>query len=323
LVIAGGNAEYAEYIIRWIAWAIQNPSKRAEVALVLIGIKGIGKGTLVRILERIFGAHTFQVTSKDEVVGRFNGHLQDCILFIADEAYWGGDKRCVGRLQGMITEPTLAIERKGIDIYSSPNCLHIVMLAEPGWVIPAGKFERRYAAFAVSRAMQGKREYFRSLYNEIEGDGAAAMFYDLSRMELGDWHPREIDPVRSSVALQDQQIRSLPPLEQWYFLLLQDGVIPDALAKRPNTAYTFSLMSDIRERIPRLKFDLTEVMLRNFLIDEDDTLGIACSKYRSSTGNGWSFPPLSSCREAWELRYGTIAWDPDVVEWMKKQKFTE
>jgi hypothetical protein len=137
-VIAGGNAEFAEYVIRWIAWAIQNPAAQAEVALVLIGHKGAGKGTLVRVLQRIFGAHAFQVTSREEVIGKFNGHLQDCVLFVADEAYWGGDKRCVGRLQGMITEPTLPIERKGVDLILVPNYLHVVMLAEPGWVIPAG-----------------------------------------------------------------------------------------------------------------------------------------------------------------------------------------
>jgi hypothetical protein len=120
---------------------------------------GAGKGTVVRCLERIFGAHTFQVTSREEVIGKFNGHLQDCVLFVADEAYWGGDRRCVGRLQGMITEPTLPIERKGIDLIRIPNCLHVVMLAEPGWVIPAGCFERRYAALAVSDVRRGNRAH--------------------------------------------------------------------------------------------------------------------------------------------------------------------
>jgi hypothetical protein len=90
VVLAGGNEEFAEYIIRWIAWGIQNPAAQAEVALVLIGPKGAGKGTLVRCLQRIFGAHAFQVTSREEVIGKFNGHLQDCVLFVADEAYWAG-----------------------------------------------------------------------------------------------------------------------------------------------------------------------------------------------------------------------------------------
>ena len=61
-VVAGGNEEFAEYVVRWIAWSIQNPAAPAEVALVLIGEKGAGKGTLVRCLQRIFGAHAFQVT---------------------------------------------------------------------------------------------------------------------------------------------------------------------------------------------------------------------------------------------------------------------
>ena len=49
--------------------------QQAEVALVLIGAKGAGKGTLARCLEPIFGAHAFQVTSREEVIGKFNGHL--------------------------------------------------------------------------------------------------------------------------------------------------------------------------------------------------------------------------------------------------------
>src|SRR6516162_1217583 len=116
----------------------------------------------------------------------------DCVLFIADEAYWGGDKRCVGRLQAMITEPKLTIERKGIDAFEVRNLLHIVMLAEPGWVIPAGRYERRYAAFAVNTAMRGNRAYFRALHDQIHNGGAEAMFHELQRMDLGDWHPREV-----------------------------------------------------------------------------------------------------------------------------------
>jgi Family of unknown function (DUF5906) len=211
------SREFAEYVIRWIAWSIQNPAAPAEVALVLIGEKGAGKGTLVRCLERIFGAHAFEASMREHVIDKFNGHLQDCVLFIADEAYWGGDKRCVGRLQAMITEPTLSIERKGIDVIQVRNCLHVVMLAEPGWVIPAGRFERRYAALAVSTARRGDREYFRALHNQINNGGAEALFYDLLGMDLGDWHPRHIpESLLRGSALQGQQSYNLPAWEQWY-----------------------------------------------------------------------------------------------------------
>ena len=317
-VLASGNKEFADYIFRWLAWTIQNPDKQAEVALVLIGAKGAGKGTLARCLKPIFGAHAFQVTSREEVIGQFNGHLQDCILFVADEAYWGGDKRCVGRLQGMITEPALSIERKGIDIFQVRNYLHVVMLAEPGWVIPAGRFERRYAAFAVSTAKLKDKPYFAALNRQMSSGGIEAMLYDLRRMELGDWHPRDIpEAVRTSAALQKQQVHNLPPLEQWYVMLLHNALLPGALNGRPSTAFTRNLIDDARAKVPRLR-ELTEVALRNFLLDEE-SIGTTCTKYRAAIGNGWTFPPLAEAREAWSRRYGPITWEnAEAVEWGKK-----
>jgi hypothetical protein len=52
-VIAGGNKEFADYVERWIAWAIQNPAAQAEVALVLIGPKGIVYVKIIRDLNKI------------------------------------------------------------------------------------------------------------------------------------------------------------------------------------------------------------------------------------------------------------------------------
>ena len=68
---------------------------------------------------------------------------------ISDEAYWAGHKADAGTLQRMITEPTLAIEAKGYDVRNVKNRIHLLMLAEPGWSVPAGQDERRYAVFGV------------------------------------------------------------------------------------------------------------------------------------------------------------------------------
>jgi hypothetical protein len=320
-ILANNNDAYAEYIIRWIAWAIQNPDAQAEVCLVLIGHKGTGKGTLAKLLRRIFGAHAFQVTSRDEVIGNFNAHLEDCILFIADEAYWGGEKKTAGRLQGMITEETLSIERKGYDLIKTPNYLHIIMLAEPGWVIPAGRYERRYATFFVSEAQMQKPEYFKPLHAQISGGGAAAMLWELQRMELDDWHPRQIpESLLKGAALGQQQSLTLSPLEQWYLSLLEEGRIPQALIKtepdsgkksRPNTAYTHSLISNAKEGYARLRLDLTTNMLQAFL---EDPSWPKATKYRDTKGNGWSFFALQESREAWDRRYSPRKWN-NVQEW--------
>jgi Family of unknown function (DUF5906) len=317
-VIAGGDAESAEYVLRWLAYAIQHPDQQAEVYLVLIGEKGTGKNTLARCLQPNVGGHAFEVTDREQVIRKFNGHLEDCILFIANEAYWGGDKRCVGRLQGMITESTLAIERKGFDAYQAKNFLHVLMLAEPGWVIPAGRFERRYAALKVSDKHREDSAYFKPLNRQMADGGIEAMFYDLKNVDLGDWHPRDIPKAMlRGGALAEQQIRTLPPWEQWYLSLLQDGKLPRgsdfyALSKKPNAAFTSDLLESAKERMPRLKFDASEITLRDFL------LRMGCNKYRTKSANGWSFPPLAIARNDWSKAYGEQAWENPNAEWGNK-----
>src|SRR6516165_6885667 len=153
------------------------------------------------------------------------------------------------------------------------------VVAERGlrpWVIPAGRWERRYAAFAVSTARLSDRGYFRALHHQIKNGGAEAMFYDLRKLDLEGWHPREIPKgLLTNPALQKQQSHNLPPLEQWYLTLLHNGELPAALTNHPNIAYTRSLVEDAKEKVPRLR-DLTEVALRNFLLDEE-SLGTTCT----------------------------------------------
>ena len=122
------------------------------------------------------------------------------------------------------------------------------MLAEPGWVIPAGRYERRYAAFAVSTVKRGDRPYFRALHHQIQNGGAEAMFYDLQRMDLGDWHPRNIpEALLTDPALQKQQSYNLPPLEQWYLTLLHNGRLRHAKEKTPYVALTRALVENAKQ----------------------------------------------------------------------------
>src|SRR6516162_6064174 len=100
--------------------------------------------------------------------------------------------------------------------------------------------------------------------------GSQAAPIALQRMDLGDWHPREIpEALLTNPTLQKQQSYNLPPLEQWYVGLLHNGKLPGALVRanppKPNTAYTRSLIDDAILRVPRLRWDLSDVGLRNFL----------------------------------------------------------
>ena len=227
LVLSAGDRKTAEYILRWAAWSVQHPGERAEVALVLKGAKGCGKGIFVRALARCFGEHGMQISNQEHLVGKFNGHLRSCLFLFADEAFWAGDKKGESVLKGLITEPVLTIEQKGIDAVQGVNRLKIAMAANADWVVPASAGERRYAVFGCADTyIKGRCDdaergaYFEALHHELAQGGLEAMLYDLLDYDLGDWHPRQ---VYETDALREQKEQSLPPLEEWLVEVLQEG----------------------------------------------------------------------------------------------------
>jgi hypothetical protein len=189
-VLAGGDPDAGAYIIKWAAFAVQNPAEPAEVALVFRGKKGTGKGLFARALMRLFGQHGLHIPNGKLLTGNFNLHLRDCCLLFADEVEWHGDRQAEATLKVMVTEPELMMEGKGRDAFQSANHLHIVMSSNEDWVVPASIDERRFAAFGVSDVRQGDKAYFTELVAEMDGGGLAAMLHDLLAMDLDGWHPR-------------------------------------------------------------------------------------------------------------------------------------
>jgi Family of unknown function (DUF5906) len=303
-VLANGDPGADQYIMNWNAWNVQHPDRLPEVALTLIGRKGTGKGTLARVQRTIFGSHSIQVSNIKHLTGTFNAYKENLILLVADEAYWGGHKGEAGELQRMITEDTLFIEPKYFNQYEAKNYIRLLILAEPGWVIPAGPNERRYAVFDVSDRHLEDRKYFKALHHQIDNGGAAAMLYDLQKMPLGDWHPREI---YKTGALRHQQELSLPPMAEWMLGLLEDGELPGTQPGRLQQATPTSLLNDLHYKVPRAH-DIGKNKLADFLKEEWQ-----CNKHGGVVGF-YSFPPLAEMRSIWDKQYGERKWSSQ-VEW--------
>ena len=53
-------------------------------------------------------------------------------------------------LKGIITEDTIQIERKGVDIVTMRNPLKVILASNNSKIVQASEDERRYAVFEVS-----------------------------------------------------------------------------------------------------------------------------------------------------------------------------
>jgi hypothetical protein len=304
-VIASGDVAAAEYVIKWIAWSLQNPGLPAEAAIALRGLKGIGKGTLGNALCKIFGSHASHITNADHFCGsRFNAHLAGAAFVFADECYWSGDKRHEGSLKAMITEPQIFVEPKGIDGYMVPNVLHLIMATNDEWVVPATIDERRFVVLEVSDKHRRDSAYFNPLRAEMDNGGLAAMVHDLLSLDLDGWHPRD---VIETAALDAQRELSLPYEQEWLKDVLNDGELPCSnhwTAKRERDFITSAdLKSELKAackngRVP--KTTKTKKLM--------ESVGAVYEK-NATDQRGWRFPSLDEARRNWDANYYARSWD--------------
>ncbi len=221
-VMCSGNSELNEYFLNWIASGYQYPDRPAGSAVVCRGDKGSGKGLIGGLLLKTWGVHGLHLSNPYHLVGNFNGHLNDKCFIFADESLYCGDPRVDGVLKALVTEPSIIIERKGIDAIAQDNFLKIFMATNSAWCVPASRDERRYCVLDVSNHRVGNRDYFKMLSAAIDDKATQAAFlHAMLNRDVKGWHSGNI-PETSG--LRDQRYLSFNSLQKWLAeALLNDG----------------------------------------------------------------------------------------------------
>ena len=205
-----------------MARLVQFPAQQGEVAIVLKGIEGAGKGIVARALLYILGQHGLTISHAKHLTGNFNAHLRDAVFLFADEAFYAGDKAHVGVLKALITEPTLTIEAKYKNAIQAPNFLHIMMASNEEWVVPASLEARRFLVLLVSPAKAQNRVYFAAIQREMQEGGHEAMLYDLVNQDISGF---DVTDVPYTEGMQEQKKLSLGTSEAWWSDVLHRGYV--------------------------------------------------------------------------------------------------
>jgi hypothetical protein len=216
----GDDQSLYDYVVGWMARAVQCPDEPGQTAIVLRGDQGVGKGILVKTFGHLFGRHYIHVSNALHLTGNFNAHLRDCVLLFADEAFYAGDKRHASTLKTLITEDSIMVEPKGVDTEMAANCLHLMMASNEDWVVPAGINERRFCVLDVSDKHIQDVKYFGRMIIAMKAGGYASLLHLLLNYDLSKFNIRNL-PQTS--ALQDQKIQSFDPVHDWWFNKLMDG----------------------------------------------------------------------------------------------------
>ena len=221
-VICCGNEQHYNYLIRWMAHAVQYPGELPGVAVVLMGGRGAGKGCSIQPFGRLFGRHFASLNTRESFMGRFNAHMQDKLVMFADEVFWSGDKSQEGALKTMITERRRPYEAKGLPLVELDNFARVVMATNDTWAVPAGHDERRYLVLEVSDIRKQDTAYFGAIDRQMRSGGDSALLHKLLDLDLTGFDVRNVPQTN---ALASQKLKSLDPLETWWHDCLDEGSI--------------------------------------------------------------------------------------------------
>jgi len=325
-IICSGNEDHYNYLLHWMARLVQQPDKPGQVAVVMQGARGAGKGTFAQILGSLFGNHYMQVSNPSHLVGQFNSHLRSIILLFADEAFFANDKKHESVLKTLITEPTIPIEAKGIDVTIAPNMIHLLMASNDSHVIPAGAMERRYFVVEVSDKYADTekpeaREYFAALKKQMEKGGREALLNYLMTLNIENF---DVWRVPSSGELNTQKDLGLSATDAWWLNKLESGKILKGQSEWMEVVSAEQLQEDYyaEMQVTKTSRAATRVSLGIHLsklaphlrtTKRDITVPVITdggfTEYqRRDRAPHYNFGSLDDCRKAWCKKFGPRTW---------------
>ena len=305
------NPACEDWVWSWCANIFQNPDRKAGTALFLRGRFGTGKSKLGELLGELLGPHHTTASKARSLTGNFNDHLEGILLFQLEEAFWAGDKDAEGVLKDLITGPKYLMEKKYHDPIPVKNLLNVFGSSNQDWVVPAGPMERRFTVLDMGEGRMQDDDFFADMTKEMEEkDGYSGLLHFLLHYPINKAAIRK--PFRTA-ALSEQIAHSLSPIEEWFFDMLEDGVLTQD-GNGEGICLTYLLHDDyvkktsygrkrpygksrfgswLHTKVPGLK------KLR--LKPEDDGTRVAY----------YQFPPLEECRKAFDSQR---TW-PEPNEW--------
>lgn len=319
-VLCSGKDDLYTYLLGWMARMVQKPGRPGEVAIVLRGERGAGKSFFANTLGSLFGRHYMAVSNSAHLVGNFNAHLREIVLLFADEAFFAGDKKHESVLKTIITEPRLVVEKKGVDVETAPNCLHLIMASNDFHVIPVGRKERRFFVLDVSEDRVKDEAWFNAIGEQLDNGGREALLNYLLHYDLSGFSVRAVPTTNE---LKKQLDLGLSPIEAWWKKQLEDGRLgglddwPSIIPR--NTLFDNYYETMQRERVGRplsssgLGTWLHDMIpgLKSFRRDLTEEIltdqGFKTERTRPRQYH-YEVPSLDKCRAQWDKKWGKETW---------------
>lgn len=192
-----GQALY-EWILKWLAYPIQNPGAKMKTALVFHGAQGTGKNMFFEAVMAIYGEYG-RIIDQAAVEDKFNDWASRKLFLIADEVVARMELfHTKNKLKSLITGEWIRINPKNLGAYDERNHVNMVFLSNETQPIVLERDDRRYCVVYTPAKLD--MAFYENVRQEINAGGVAALHDYLLNLPLGDFAPWTLPPMTSAKA---------------------------------------------------------------------------------------------------------------------------
>ena len=217
-----------DYILNWMARALQKPYAPGETALVFTGSQGAGKTFFSEHFGALYGENAVLFGEGDRITQKFNSLMSKCIFLGAEEAYFSGDRKAAAVMKYLLTSHTRVYENKGVEAVAGRNCIHLVMTSNREFVAAVEPSDRRHLILSVSDKRVRDNAYFRQIATDLINGGYDSLWTELRQRDIREFYPGDIPMTHAKRRHICYSLES--PLEFWFeiisygCMLVPDGV---------------------------------------------------------------------------------------------------
>jgi hypothetical protein len=178
-ILCNHDENVYDYFIKWIAQMIQYPHIKTIMPTFISG-EGSGKGTLFKLFEKMLGNEkVFETTNPSrDVWGDFNGMMCNCFLVNLNELSKKDTMEAEGKIKGLITDNSLAINQKGLPQYKIRSYHRFITTTNKEEPLNSTYGDRRNLIIRSSDEKKGDFQYFETIHKYLEDTDVIRTCYD-------------------------------------------------------------------------------------------------------------------------------------------------
>lgn len=194
--VEDGGIEMYEWVLKWLAYPIQNPGAKMKSTVVVHGPQGTGKNLFFEMVMTMYGRYG-RTIDQSAIEDKFNDWASGKLYLIADEVVARSDLYHVkNKLKAFITGDWIRINPKNMAAYEERNHVNLVFLSNERMPVVLEQDDRRHAVIWTPEKLS--ESYYKDIALEIKNGGVEALHHYLVNLPLGDFNPHQKPPMNQA-----------------------------------------------------------------------------------------------------------------------------